>query len=266
MSTSDLPPPEQDDLLVAYEVKDATGWKITPAPYQRQWMEETPGRGAYRCLPLSMANQAGWSILGPVSFTAHWNGKPAPDSVRFEFDDDSPGASGTVMSHFGNGIVTFQIPFLFHTPPHVGLLVRGAPNWPITNFYALEGLVETDWNPATFTMNWKIMEPDRPARFEHTDPVVFIQPFHMDLPERLRAVQRKINDNMDARTEYSAWRQSRSEFLKSPEAARGDWQKEYFQGVRPGGERVEHHRLNFRLSEFRSEAAKAVDPETNDAK
>lgn len=237
-------------VLTAYEVADTTGWEIVPAPYQRQWMEETPGRGAYRCLPLSMANQAGWLIRAPFSFSANWNGAVDPAGVTLDFDTEPERAARSVLSHFGTGILTFQLPFLFRTPPGIGLLVRGAPNWPVVNFAALEGLVETDWNPASFTMNWKILEPDRPVVFRREWPVCFLQPFDLNLPESLGTARRPLGEEPAEQEHYTEWRSSRAAFMESEERKKGGWQRDYFQGIDAKGNVVPTHRTSFRLSAF----------------
>lgn len=245
------PQSEDSRLFTAYEITaGAKNWTLTAAPYQRQLMDDTPGRGAYRCLPLSMANQAGWFVHAPVAFTAVWSGGVEAAAIQIEFDEASVVRSEAVMSHFGSGIVTFRLPFLFRTPPGIGLLVRGAPNWPLVNFAPLEGLVETDWNPSSFTMNWKILEPDRPARFEKEVPVCFIQPFDLNLPERLQAERKPLDQQSDDGRDYLTWRKDRQEFLGSEAQKRGEWQKDYFRGMDASGRAVETHRTNFRLSEF----------------
>ncbi len=238
-------------MITAFELSPSSGWEISPATYQRQWMDETPGRGAYRCLPLSMANQAGWFIRSPFAFTAVWSGEVAQSAVSLTFDDDAAGeAAKAIMSHFGNGIITFRLPFLFRTPPGVGLLVRGAPNWPLINFAALEGLVETDWNPASFTMNWKILEPDKPARFEKEWPACFVQAFDLDLPERLGAERKPLRDSPGNEADHLVWKSSRAAFLETLEQRRGGWQKDYFQGTDAQGRQVESHRTNYQLAAF----------------
>ncbi|HSJ00809.1 MAG TPA: DUF6065 family protein [Verrucomicrobium sp.] len=246
-----LTSPEESRAIFAYELTpSAKDWTLTAAPYQRQLMDDTPGRGAYRCLPLSMANQAGWFLHAPVSFNAVWNGEVDPTAVQIDFEESSVDGTSVVMSHFGSGIVTFRLPFLFRTPPGIGLLVRGAPNWPLVNFAPLEGLVETDWNPSSFTMNWKILEPNRPVRFNKEVPVCFIQPFDLDLPERLEAARKPLDRESDIGQEYMAWREGRANFLGSEAQKRGEWQKDYFRGVDAASKNVASHRTNFRLSEF----------------
>jgi hypothetical protein len=240
-------------VITAFEKSAKSGWEITPATYQRQWMDETPGRGAYRCLPLSMANHAGWFIHSPFAFTAVWTGDVAPSAVSLTFDQNAGGAAAAIISHFGNGIVTFGLPFLFRTPSGIGLLVRGAPNWPVINFSPLEGLVETDWNPASFTMNWKIMEANKPVRFEKEWPVCFVQPFDLNLPEGLGAVRKPLGDTPEIQEDHLAWKHSRAAFMESVERNRGGWQKDYFQGIDAKGRPVESHRTRFKLSSFEAQ-------------
>ena len=60
--------------ITAYEVVDKP-MPIRSAQRARDWIEELPGRFAYRCLPLAIANQIGWEILNQTPFTARWNGK-----------------------------------------------------------------------------------------------------------------------------------------------------------------------------------------------
>ena len=64
-----------------------------------------------------------------------------------------------VSSNFGYGIVTWYLPYLFRTSPGYNLWVRGPVNSPKDGIVPLEGLVETDWAEATFTVNWKITRP-----------------------------------------------------------------------------------------------------------
>jgi hypothetical protein len=98
--------------LTAYTISDAD-IKIQSAERRREWMDETPKRFAYRCLPLSMANMHGWELTVPESFEVVWDGSPEPDGVHVIPDSEeekkekfSMGATD-VYGWFGSGIVTF---------------------------------------------------------------------------------------------------------------------------------------------------------------
>ena len=123
------------------------------APPRRRWMDESAGRFAYRCLPLVMANQAGWLLRNPITFSASWNGGPSGGDIQIlaahgqrGFRRDQ-GPESVVESHFGEGVLTFQLPYLFQTSPGYNLWVKGPSNLLKDGIQALEGLVETDWSP-----------------------------------------------------------------------------------------------------------------------
>src|SRR5439155_14345440 len=108
-----------------------------------------------------------------VSFTATWDGGPLPEATAIAFRG---APSPLVRSQFGDGIVTFSPGYLFRTPPGVGLWVRGPVNAPKDGASALEGVVETDWSPYTFTMNWKLTRPGAAVAFERGEPIAHILP------------------------------------------------------------------------------------------
>lgn len=138
-------------------IRLSAGMPIRPALVDRPWMETPAGRFAKRCLPLMIANQAGWELLNPSGFTAAWQGGDELAAVTIWPDAGMP--AFCVTSHFGSGILTWHVPYLFRTPRGYNLLVRGPANRPKDGISALEGIVETDWTAATFTMNWKFTRP-----------------------------------------------------------------------------------------------------------
>lgn len=156
--------------LTAYII-DGHEFEIRPAPVERVWMDATGDRFAYRCLPLAIANAHGWEILCSRSFAAGWNGKSDLSAIGLL---DDPGVVPLAVSHFGHGILAFHIPCVFRTEPGIGLLVQGPINRPKVAIAPLAAIVETDWTPFTFTMNWKFIRPGTPVRFERGEPICHI--------------------------------------------------------------------------------------------
>jgi len=111
--------------LTAYRLGKAVS-QPAPAPARRSWMDKSRNRFANRCLPLLTANQAGWLIPNPHAVMAVWNGGPEIADIQVTFALDVGDAA--VRSHFGHGILTWHIKFLFRTPPGYNLLVRGPAN------------------------------------------------------------------------------------------------------------------------------------------
>lgn len=147
---------------------------IRTAAIKRDWMDSVPQQYIYRCIPLLAANTMGWEILNPSASTALWDGGDLTSAIRIE--TDAPGKF-TAASHFGAGMVTWYVPFLFRTSPDLGLLVTGPANHEQNNAVPLDAFVRTDWLPFPFTMNWRITAKDTPVRFEAGEPICRIMPY-----------------------------------------------------------------------------------------
>jgi hypothetical protein len=244
---------EKDCDFYAYLIHEHLDVPLVAAPVARDWMDASPERFAYRCLPLAIANQAGWLVLNPVTFSACWNGGPGLDATAITFAAGQP--DGRVVSHFGGGIVTFAVPYLFRTPAGVNLWVKGPSNYFKDGAQALEGVVETDWLPSTFTMNWKLTRPNHPVRFEAGEPVSMLVPVPRGLAEGLEPRLVRLEDNAELTALYLKWQRERSEFLsalkeREPAALARSWQRDYMKGLRPDGGRAPEHQTRLRLKEF----------------
>ncbi len=211
--------------------------EIVPGRPQRAWMEHFTDRHPYRCLPLTMANTTGWELLCPMGFTAEWNGGLMQSDIKLTPDRPHPDFAETVKSHFSHGVLTFHPGYLFRTPPGWSMWVAGAPNHIKDGIQALTGLVETDWLPFPFTMNWVFTRPGR-IRFEKSEPFCFIT-LAQDKPlEEVEVVRRSLDSEPDFRGQYDAWHNQRSSFnrrlfARDPATQKEAWQRFYFRGEIP---------------------------------
>ena len=213
--------------LIAYQT-GGTPMTIVPMTQKRDWMDASPI--ANRCLPLLIANQAGWAILNPVGFWACWNGDPGQNGVAIT--PDGPGVC--VASHFGEGIVTWSVHYLFRTPPGWNLLTRGPANYPKDGAVSLEGIVETDWSVATFTHNWKLTRTCHAVRWEAGEPFCCILPQRRGELESWRPRVTSMDAEPQLPERYQAWSRSRDAFNADPNRGPKDWQRHYFRGTSPG--------------------------------
>jgi hypothetical protein len=212
---------------------------LVPARPLRDWMDRFPDRHAYRCLPLSIANTHGWEILSPARFEVRWTGGPDAADVTYTAGDDYPHLDDLVHSNFTHGIVTFVVGYLFVTEPGWSLLATGPFNEPRDGIEPLTGIVETDWLPYPFTMNWQFTRPGS-ARFERGDPLCLIFPLRQDMLDDTELEIFDLGDAPELKDQYDVWRTRRQEFLGRLKAGdaqslREAWQKFYFKGVLPGG-------------------------------
>ncbi len=229
---------------------------IEPAPSDRPWMDDSAQRFAYRCLPLVIANQAGWIIRCPLNFSVRWNGGPQVMDLKVRIPRGSQ--ETRVRSHFGEGVLTFTLPYLFRTPRGINLWVKGAANWIKDGIQPLEGIVESDWNDATFTMNWKLTRRNHTVRFEQGEPICMIVPVPRGLAESLEAVRQPISANRKLARAYEQWCASRHAFnekLASNDtlAVQRGWQKDYLLGRNADGKPFTGHQTRLQLRPFRRE-------------
>jgi hypothetical protein len=235
--------------LIAYELGHPRH-DIQPGRRRREWMDATPGGFANRCLPLTIANMHGWEIRCRSSFDVVWDGSDGLDGLTI-----LPIAQGAgdllPVSHFGSGVLTFHVNFLFRTDPGISLAMMGPPNMPKHGISPLFGLVETDWSSMTATMNWRLTAPNCPVRFEVGEPFCFVFPVQRTLVEDTEPVFRPIKSDPPTASRFAQWTQERMAFnagLRSPgsDAVERGWMRDYHRGDASAVE----HRTKLRLRPF----------------
>jgi len=237
------------------------GWAplIRPAPMRRDWMDHTPESFAYRCLPLNIANAHGWEVLNPRAFDAIWNGEASVDAVTILPEPgDQPGCMP--VSLFGQGVITFHIEGIFRTPPGWNLWVGGSPNRAKDGISPLTGIIETDWSPFTFTMNWRFTRPRHRIRFEALEPICFIIPIERGAVESFVPKFESLGSDPATMQRFQAWSRERDAFhqrmVAAPPVNPADrWQKHYYRGVDATGQSmVADHRTKLHLRRFDASA------------
>jgi mannose-6-phosphate isomerase-like protein (cupin superfamily) len=243
------------------------GWqpRIRPGTPKRAWMDRTNERYAYRCLPLNIANSHGWELLSPVAFEAKWDGGDQLESVVIRMDDGyAPHLSP--VSIFGYGTMTFHVEAIFRTPPGWNLHVTGPPNRQKDGIQALAGIIETDWSPYTFTMNWRFTRANEWIRFEESEPIAFFFPVERGAVERFAPRIERLEDQPDLKAAFEKWSESRTAFQKwvltAHTAAPSDkWQKLYFRGLDPDGKpAAPDHQAKLRAQPFVFPDGTVMDP------
>ena len=239
--------------LILYPTTDELP-DIRPAPATRDWMDALPEAFGYRCLPLNIANMHGWEICCQRGFQAWWDGGAGKDAIRIEADE---GQGELPSSHFGSGVLTFHVPALFRTPPGINLLVTGPTNRPKHGIAALTGIVETDWSPFTFTMNWRFTAPRVAVDWQAGEPFCFFFPLPRDLIETAEPEIRALDSDPELAAHYRAWNEARLQFNRDLEqpgspATQQRWQKDYYRGAMPdGAPGPADHRIKLRVKPWK---------------
>lgn len=206
----------------------ASGPTIRPSSKHRNWMDNCPGRLPYLCLPMTMANQFGWDIYTQRGFSACWDGGEDQASITITPDE---GEGILPVSHFGSGILTFHITYLFVTEAGHNLYIRGPANHGKDGLTPLEGLMETEWLPNVFTMNYRFTRPHHTVRFNRDEPFCNFYPVERHYVESFRPVIRPLSANKSLLSRFKRWCDTRAsdkqERYPSGTKAR---RKDYLQG------------------------------------
>jgi hypothetical protein len=235
---------------------------IGPAGNRRDWMDATPERFAYRCLPLSIANAHGWVIRCGGGFEVTWNGGGRAGDVTVVPLGDGPVAA---EGHFGSGILTLRPGVIFRTAPGHNLWVTGPPNSFKDGIQPLSAVVESDWIPFPFTMNWKITRPDHTVRFEKGEPYCFFFPIRRGIPDSAEPEFKRLEDDPQLKAQYEHGHALRNfvehvKFLRE-RAGKDDpianekalsYQKWYMAGRMPdGSSSFDEHQKSLQLRPFK---------------
>lgn len=232
--------------ITAYNIYNALPI-VTPGK-KRKWMDDTHNAFAYRCLPLTVANGFGWSVLNPYKFSVTWNGGREMKDVTFEYSNDM--MKHIAMSHFGSGVVTFNLGFMIRTESKHNLYVKGPANHPKRGISPLEGVVETDWLPFTFTMNWKLTEENYKVTFDDGEPICNFFPFQRGYLEQWEPEIKDIREEPEIQAKYNEWSESRRKYNSTLNTNGNKGERDYLRGEYKDGQKFEDHQNIIKAKDF----------------
>ncbi len=155
---------------------------------KRDWFPEN----AYRCRPLPTANEYGFILKTEFDFTAEWNGKESSEDLKFFFNEPLEDVNSkyftNVSSHFGSGIITISIPYVFRTPPGIDLLITAPPNYLLPGLRPMSAIIETDNLRSHFTFNFKVEIPECAISIKAGTPLAWIMPINKDFANNFKFV------------------------------------------------------------------------------
>jgi hypothetical protein len=237
--------------LVCYALKPDPP-AIRAAPPTRSWMDRIKDNHAYRCLPLNIANSHGWEILCPRPFSATWNGGILPRDIELAALDGGGDLSQVVVTHFAYGIITFHLWYLFRTEPGWDLFATGSTNSPKDGIAPLSGVIETDWLPYPFTMNWQMTRPGM-VHFEKDEPICMVFPVPHGALQEVEPEIVALDSAPELKQQTMEWKERRDDFMRKlhtldPKTMKDAWQRYYFLGKMPDGSSPAQHLPKLRLA------------------
>ena len=236
---------------------------IKPGQRQRQWMDDTPGSFAYRCLPLSMANMTGWDIFASDDFIISWDGTQDQRGLNIHHPNNK---SGYITSTFGSGIFTVHTGMLFKTEKEWDMLVTGSPNHTVSWADPLAGVVETWWNDFTFTMNWKLHTAGT-YMWNIETPLCRVLPIPAEYDIVTEVID--LKDDAEKQAAYQQWADDRTRIVEEIDQVystgvdgetvkagqpKTEWEKNYYTGKRKNGEMISGHKIKRTFPQFTKDA------------
>lgn len=193
------------NIVTIYRLeKDKTVFEVVPLKVKRDWMSDSREKFVYKCLPLNIANQYGWSVLSPVDFTISWESGRNPEDISIEIHDS--GFDKKILSYFGESVLTLHLDFIVKTPENYSLYIRGVPNGQKAGIIPLDAIVETDWFPFTFTYNFRLNAPGV-YTFKKGEPLFSFFPVERKTVETFNLLESYIEDNSELFEDFKEFNQ-----------------------------------------------------------
>lgn len=242
--------------------------ELKPARARRDWMDSFPDRHAYRCLPLAIANSFGWEVLSPCDIRIDYNGGPFANDIQISAEDGYDLVSHVAASNFTKGILTLHTGYIFRTEPGWSLLATGPVNEPRDGMAPLTGIIETDWLPYPFTMNYQLTRPGT-FRIRKGEAYCHILPVLSEPVEEAEVEILPIEAEKDLKERMDGFAARRGKLLEAgvapdPSSVREAWGREYFRGTLADGTAAPRHTHKLRLAEPLDRRKEAVQPDTRE--
>lgn len=131
-----------------YEIPGQNIAILEPLPVKRQWATDLPYPHAYKCFPVTLANQMGYGISFPDDIIFEWDGNQniLPSSIKV-----ITGHKWVYMDR-GWGTVSFKTGLIFKTDEDVSMLSYPVPNLFVDGFQIFTTLISTSF----FESPWQV--------------------------------------------------------------------------------------------------------------
>ena len=209
-------------------------------------MGQTNDKVAYKCLPLTVANQYGYAVLCPTDFSVEWWGGSSGEDVGFNIKSKDEYMKDSLHSYFGDGTFTLHLDFVIRTPRGFSTYIRGIPNEEKRGIKPLDAIVETDWLPFTFTYNFLFTEPGS-YNFKKGEPLFTFFPIERNTVESFELIESRIDEDPEFLKDFKEYSDKREQVADlSLKAGKQVFQNFYRNGTNASGEKVKikHHITN----------------------
>jgi hypothetical protein len=196
-------------------------------------MDDSVGKHAYMCFPLTLTNRLGWGISFPEDISFVWDG----------IDDTTPDHV-TILSGERwatpkrcNATVSFETGIIVSTDESTTMLTMPVPNQFIAGTQCFTTLISTSFYMPELPIAWKITEANKVITIPAGTPVAAI------LPVSLGSLESDYELEIVEQAPDSSYWQEVAKYGEVAQAkgALGDWSKMYRDAVDYNGQSVGTH-------------------------
>lgn len=215
-------------------MKNLKIWQIHPKASRVEVAEKTckgtaNAAGVKWCGPYSSANRMGFWIYAPIDFDFICDNGNYKVNMLEEFSDEDykivkslekpednfdlerwmiPGVGRTKFTWGAveKNVVQIWTGLIFKTPPEWSLLIRSPINFPKTNFFVMEGILETEWLQYDIWINL-VCPIDQVVSIRKEMPLAHLIPIHRDSFDEDWQIQTNVinRDTEENNTVFEYW-------------------------------------------------------------
>jgi hypothetical protein len=150
--------------------------KIEQTKVQRDWMDLTNDKHAYKCFPVSQANSIGWSISFLYDIEFIWDGISDTLDNHVTILKDEGNICNTKRA---NATISFESGLYFKTDQDMSLLSISPPNYFIDGAQAFTSIISTSFFEDSYPIAWKITKANTPIKIPAGTPVATLIPLSL---------------------------------------------------------------------------------------
>lgn len=160
-------------MKIFVDKKNGHPVKIEQSKVQRDWMDATYDKHAYKCFPISQANTIGWSVsfLHDIEFV--WDGISDTSDSHVRVLKDEGRVCSTARA---NATISFDTGLFFKTDQNMSIISIPPANYFIDGAMAFTSVISTSFFLEAYPVAWKITKPNTPILIPAGTPVATLIP------------------------------------------------------------------------------------------
>ena len=150
--------------------------KIEQTQIERDWMNITNDRHAYKCFPVSLVNTIGWSISFNEDIEFIWDGilDTTEDHVTV-----LKAPEGVCNTQRGNGTISFYTGLYFKTKEDMSIVSIVPPNYFVDGATPFTSVISTSFFEEAYPVAWRVTRPNVKIIIPAGTPVATLIPISL---------------------------------------------------------------------------------------